>query len=266
MANILTIQIQPKIGNREENIGKVKSFIEKNADKSPDLIVMPEFFNTGIGRPAFERLAEPENNSPTLDYFKQTAKEYSTYILCGSIIEKEQDKLYNTSYLLDRGGNTIAKYRKMNLFKYFGGTEDQYITPGNDLVIADTDFGKVGLNTCFDITYPAHIAKLVKNGAEIILCPAAWCVPNDEKVRKTGLDTWKAWNTARAIDNSVYLISSNLCGKVDSFLSCVGHSRITAFTGETLACAGDGEGTAFAQIDIGALNEYRKIAPDKLLV
>lgn len=261
MTNVLTVQFRPKIGEREKNLEKVKNIIEENADKKIDLILVSEFFNTGISRPAFEKLAEEEGNSPTKEFFSQLAKKYNSYILCGSIVEKDGDKLYNTSYLLDRNGDTIAKYRKMNLFKYFGGCEDQYITPGSDIVVVGTELGTIGLCTCFDISYPLHVAELVKRGAEIILCPAAWCAPSDEKIQKNALNVWKSWNTTRAIDNSAYLITSNMCGKVDSFISCVGHSSIVAYDGEVLACAGSEDGAAFAQIDVEKVREYRKIAP-----
>lgn len=263
MANVLTIQIRPVIGEREKNLEKVKQIIENNADKKPDLIIMPEFFNTGISKPAFERLAEEEADSPTKAFFCELAKKYNSYILCGSIVEKEGDKLFNTSYLLDRKGNIIGKYRKKNLFKFFGGTEDQYITPGEEFVVVETELGKIGMSTCFDISYPMHFAELIQRGAEIIVCPAAWCAPSEDEIQKDALRKWWCWNGARAADNSVYFVSADLCGKIDSFLSCVGHSCITDFDGKLLACAGAQEGAAFAQIDVKKLQEYRKIAPVK---
>ena len=137
MTNVLTVQIRPRIGEREQNFAKVRAIIEQYRDKKPDLILMSEFFNTGISRPAFERLAEEESLSPTLEYFSKVAKEYNTYVLCGSIIEKDGEKLYNTSYLLNRGGEKVAKYRKINLFNYFGGTEGEYVTPGEEIVVVE---------------------------------------------------------------------------------------------------------------------------------
>lgn len=263
MKNILSIQMQPKIGDRDANLGKVAEIAAANADKNPDLIILSEFFNTGVSKPAFERLAEEEENSPTKAFCAELAKKYDTYVLCGSIVEKDGDKLYNTARLLDRNGKMIAKYRKINLFKYFGGTEDEYISPGNETVVVDTELGKIGFCTCFDISYPMHFAELVKKGAEIIVAPAAWCTLNEEKMHKTMLNNWKSLNISRAVDNAVYFISSNQCGKVDSMLSCVGYSSILAYDGEVLACAGENEGVAFAKIDIGALRDYRKIAPTK---
>ena len=77
-------------------------------------------------------------------------------------------------------GETIAKYRKIHLFNYNGGTEGQRITAGNETVVVELDFGKIGLNICYDLRYPMMQKTLVKNGAEILVCPTAWCIP-DEK-------------------------------------------------------------------------------------
>ena len=73
-ANILSIQIRPKTGRRERNLEKVGELIDQNSHLNPDLILMPEFFNTGVSVPEFKKLAETEESSVTRDYFKEQAK------------------------------------------------------------------------------------------------------------------------------------------------------------------------------------------------
>lgn len=257
--NVISVQIRPKIGRREENHRKVKEFIDANSHLNPDLILMPEFFNSGVSVVEFKKLAEDGKNSETLAFFSKIAKEYHSYILTGSIIEKvtenDSEKFYNTSWLLDRDGKVIAKYRKMHLFDSFGGTENQYNTPGDEYVVADTDFGKVGMSVCFDIKFPKHYIELVKRGAEVIVEPAAWCAPNN--ILENAKEEWILMNRARALDNMVYFISSNQCGKIDSFLSACGHSIIAAPNGKILSDAGDDEGIAAFQIDMEFLRLLR---------
>ena len=60
--------------------------------------------------------AEEEKDSHSLSTISSLARENSVYILAGSIPEKEEDKLFNTSYLFDKEGRIIAKHRKMHLF------------------------------------------------------------------------------------------------------------------------------------------------------
>lgn len=254
-ANILSVQIRPNIGHKQKNLEKVKEIIDQNASLNPDLILVPEFFNTGVSVPEFKKLAETEDNNETVDFLSKIAKKYNSYLLAGSIIESKDGKLFNTSRLLDRNGEQIAVYRKIHLFDSFGGNEDSYCTRGDEIVVADTDFGKVGMSVCFDIKFPNHHIELVKRGAEIIVEPAAWCAPNN--ILEQATQEWILMNRARALDNMVYFVSSNLCGKVDSFLTACGHSIIAAPNGNILSDAGAEEGAAAFQIDLELLRMLR---------
>ena len=261
--DVLTVQIQPQIGERCKNFEKVDKLIEKNSYSKLDLIVLPEFFNTGVDTEAFKKLCEKEEASETLTFCAEIAKKYSSYIVTGSIIESDGDKLFNTSWLLDRNGKKIEKYRKIHLFNCFGGTEHHYVTPGEKIIVADTDFGKIGMSVCFDIKFPRHHLELVKMGAQIIVAPAAWCAPN--ALVQNACEEWDLMNKARAFDNLAYFISSNLCGKIDDNLSACGNSKIVGFDGKVISSAQNEEATAFAQIDIELLNNMRsKFCMDKL--
>ena len=98
-------------------------------------------------------------------------------VVCGTIIEKEGDKLYNTSYMLDRHGQIEGKYRKIHLFNYMGGREGEFLTAGEETVVVNTDIGRIGMSVCFDIKFPLHSRELMKKGAQIIVSPTAWGSP-----------------------------------------------------------------------------------------
>ena len=53
MTGILCLQYNPKIGDKEFNLNKVEEFILQNSDKKLDLVVLPEFFSTGIDHNSF---------------------------------------------------------------------------------------------------------------------------------------------------------------------------------------------------------------------
>ena len=81
------------------------------------------------------------------------------YILAGSIPEKEENNIYNTSYMFDKNGCIIGKHRKMHLFDvdvkggiYF--KESDTLTPGNEFNVFECDFGTVGLGICYDVRFP----------------------------------------------------------------------------------------------------------------
>ena len=213
MVKILNIQINPVIGNKKDNLQKIESFIAENSDKNPDLIVLPEFFSTGIDHNSFINSPEPVNGGDTIKFVSELAKKFNTNIVAGSVIEKENNKLYNTTFVINRNGNIVDKYRKIHLYNYMGGTEGERITAGDKIVVTDLDFGRIGLGICYDIRYPLHYKKLAKLGAEIIVLPTAWGVSNeifeDKAMLKHAQELWIAINKTRAPLRYIILAAVN---------------------------------------------------------
>lgn len=254
MTGILAIQFNPKIGDKKENLKTVEKFLEKNSDEKLDLVVMPEFFSTGISDKAFIELAEDENGRETIKFLSELAKKYNTNIICGTVIEKSADKYYNTSFALNRSGEIIAKYRKIHLFNFMGGNEGDIITAGNEEVIADMDFGKVGMAICFDIRYPQLMRKLVQKGAEIIVLPTAWVMPSeiydDKNLRNYADEMWLAMNRTRAYDNLCYMVTCDQTGHVDDKKATLGTSLIISPSAQILANACYEETAIYYNIDL----------------
>ena len=158
------------VDNKEENIKTASLMIEKSVSKNADFIILPEMFNCPYSNDKFIEYGEKEKSSETLSEISKLAKSNKAYILAGSIPEIEEDKLYNTSYLFDRQGNVIAKHRKMHLFDIdvkgkITFKESDVLSAGNDFTIADTEFGKVGIGICYDISFPELAKIIVENGA-----------------------------------------------------------------------------------------------------
>jgi predicted amidohydrolase len=145
-----------------------------------------------------------------------------------AVVEREGGSLYNTAVLIDRYGRIVGKYRKVHL--PLAEAEDG-MTPGNDYHVFDTEFGKVGLLICWDNWFvePARMMRL--KGAEIVFFPIAG--DTDQH--------WDVISRARAIDNGLYLVSSNTTG---------GASRIVNPAGEVVAEAAGDFKLAVADIDL----------------
>ena len=263
--NILSLQITPQKADKQANIEKIKNLIEKDGKNNYDLIVLPEFFDTGIDLTNKEvyDYAEEEKNSPILKELSKLAIKYNTYIHCGSICFKENKKCYNRAYLLNREGTIIAQYDKIHLFNYFGGNEGTYTTAGDKLCVVETDFGKIGLATCFDLRFPEMFTKLTKMGAEIFVLPAAWLTlnksPKEEK--ELIINNWKLISKARAYDNVSYVITTNEVGKTHPILEAIGNSMIIDFNGSVLSNAQNNECAISAQLDMQKLRAARKNFP-----
>ena len=251
--NILSVQMHPECGEKMQNLQKAKNLIE-GVHINPDLVVFPEFFTTGVDFDVFVKMAEEEQHSETLRFLSNLAARYNTHIVCGTIIERDGDKLYNTSYMLDRQGQIEGKYRKIHLFNYMGGREGEYLTAGDETVVVNTDIGRIGMSVCFDIKFPLHARELMKKGAQIIVSPTAWGSPIVEE--------WKALNIVRASENALFFVSADLCGEIPNCaVPASGNSAIVSPYGVVLDTLDKEEGVIFAQIDLDEVEKIRSEFP-----
>lgn len=265
MAGILNVQFNPTLSKKEVNLRKVEHYIRKYSDKVLDLVVLPEFFSTGIDHNSFVNSPEDGYGGETIKFVSELAKKYNTNIVAGSVIECVNSKLYNTAFVINRDGKTVEKYRKIHLYNYMGGTEGERITAGDKIVVADLDFGKIGLGICYDIRYPLHYKELAKLGVDIVVLPTAWVVPNeiynDEAALKNAQEVWVAMNRTRAFDNLVYVVSCNQLGNCNDRVSCIGKSLIIAPTAQVLSDAGNKQGGFYADVDLNVVKLYKQIYP-----
>jgi predicted amidohydrolase len=173
----------------QENLVQFSGLIAKAADQKADIVCLPEGI-TLVGTDHDYISASEVVPGPTTEFLGKIARKYNLYIVAG-ILEKNGDTVFNTAVLIDRDGNLAGKYRKVSLPRE---EIDGGITPGNSFPVFDTDFGKIGLMICWDVTFPEPARALAQKGAEIIFLPI-W-----------GGDT--TLTKARAIENQVYIVSS----------------------------------------------------------
>jgi len=262
MAGILNIQINSLAGEKEINLGKIEYYIKKNTDKKLDLVVMPEFFSTNID---YHKTPEDKTGGETINFIQNLARKYSINIIAGTIARKFENKMYNTSFAINREGKIIAKYDKIHLYNYMGGNEGANITAGDKIVTANFDFAKVGMAICFDARYPLHFNKLIKENVDIIVLPACWIVPTeiykDENSLKYAQDMWITLNRTRAYDNMVYYIVSNQTKECGNRLYAIGTSMIISPTAEILAKAENKECALYADIEIENVKYLKSLFP-----
>ena len=246
------------IDDKDANLENARLMINKASQKS-DFIVLPEMFNCPYSNDKFIEYCEEEKGSYTLDKISSLALENNVYILAGSIPEKEDDKLFNTSYLFDRQGKIIAKHRKMHLFDIdvkdkITFKESDVLTAGNEFTIADTEFGKVGIGICYDIRFPELARIMTENGALILFYPGAFNMT-------TGPAHWQLLFRSRALDNQVYCVGVAPALNKDASYHSYGHSIVTSPWGEVLAEAGQKEETIFCEIDLSEIKKVREELP-----
>ena len=246
---VASIQMGVVEGDKSETIDRAIENVRRA--RGADLIVLPELWN--IGFMSFDRyLPESEDkNGPTLTTFREVAKEMKAYMHTGSFVERDGDKYYNSSYLISPNGEIIANYRKLHLFGY-NSKETQILTRGNDVTVAETPLGNLGLATCYDLRFPELFRRMVEKGAEIFLVCSAWPYPR--------LEHWIMLNRVRALENQCFLVSANSVG-LNMGAQFVGHSMMVNPWGVILTSGGDEEVILKAEVDFNEVKSARERFP-----
>ena len=187
---LATVSRYPRDSRKlEDNLQMYARDIAQAAAGKADIVCLGEAANcVGIGKP-FVEMAEPIPG-PTTEFLGKLAAQHKMYVVAG-VIEKQGHIAYNACVLIGRDGKVAGKYRKMCL-------PDEEIEaglcPGDSYPVFDTDFGRVGLMICWDLSYPEVARELCSKGAQVILMPI-W--GGEECLAK-----------ARAVENQVYLVAS----------------------------------------------------------
>lgn len=142
----------------------------------PDLVCLPEAF-TGVGIPKGEAADVVAETVPgrTTELFGAKAKELGCYIIC-PFRTKREGRQYNSAVILDRRGEVVGIYDKAqpvttsNDYTVFEGG----LLPGGPPPVFDLDFGRIGIQICFDAGFPESWQALADQGAQLIFWPSAY--------------------------------------------------------------------------------------------
>lgn len=240
-----SIQFDIRLGDVDYNLSYVLSEIRRLSKEGVRLILLPEMWSTGY---AWRKLGRLSERTPELvEELKRVSKKGA--IIIGSMPEKDGEDIYNSAYVID-DGKLIGKYRKIHLFTPM--KEDYFLKPGNEPLICNTSAGRIGVLICYDVRFPELPRRLTLEGAEMLVVPAEWPHPR--------LDHWRTILKARAIENQLFIIAANRCGRQGMVRFC-GNSMILNPWGEIISEAGEKEETITAEIDLSLVSKYRNEMP-----
>jgi len=245
-----------------DNIAKASSLIRDAAKAGASYVQTPEVTNLMEMRSAdlFAK-AQPESGNEGLAKFVALAKDLGIWLHIGSMVVRlSQDKCANRAYLIAPNGSICASYDKIHMFdvELPGGEryrESKNYRPGNEAVVADLPWGRLGLTICYDMRFSALYQGLTSAGCDFIAVPSAFTVP-------TGRAHWHALLRARAIETQAFVLAAAQVGHHDCGRDTYGHSIIISPWGEVLAEGdGDAEGIVEAQINLSDLENARNRVP-----
>jgi len=243
---VTSVQLEIKDQPKEEAVQSALKLLDDIPES--DLVLLPELWPSGyFSFDRYQKESEPING-PTVAAFQEKAAAMKSYLLMGSLVEREEDNLFNTAVLLSPEGQIAATYRKIHLFGY-KSDERRLLKPGNRLGLGETPWGTIGMTTCYDLRFPELYRKMMDNGALFFLIPSAWPLSR--------LDAWRLFNRARAHENFVYLMSCNCAGS-NGGIPYAGHSMIVDPLGKVIAEGGEDGCLVTAEIDPDLVHETRK--------
>jgi predicted amidohydrolase len=246
---IASIQLEMIDRPKEENVAHALSEIDRVPEA--DLILLPEIWPCGFF--AFDRYAAESEplDGPTVFAFRRQARERRCHLVMGSLVERDAGRLFNTTVFIGPDGEIIARYRKIHLFGY-QSDEARRLTPGREVVVADSPWGRAGFATCYDLRFPELFRRMLDQGAELFLIPSAWPLAR--------IEAWRLFNRARAHENLAFLISCNCAGE-NAGKRYGGHSMVVDPWGRVLAEGGEAGETVRAEIDVAQAAEARREFP-----
>ena len=250
-------QIQMRVtSDKTENLRRAAALIRQAAPA--DMAVLPEMFCCPYDNSCFRAYGEAPGGE-AYQCLSALAREQHLWLVGGSVPELTDGRVYNTSYVFDPSGSCVARHRKMHLFDIDvpGGQsfrESATLSPGSDVTVFDTPWGKMGLCICFDFRFPELAHLMALSGAKILLVPAAFNMT-------TGPAHWELLFRQRAVDTQCFTVGTSPARDETASYVAWGHSIVCDPWGTVLHTCGHGEELAVTELDLSRVDAVRRQLP-----
>ena len=244
-----------------ENLAQAEELIDLATRRGAELVTLPENFSfLGDEETKFKRAQDICAASEK--FIRTMAQRYRITLLGGGYpVPSPDGRTYNRALLTNANGEEIGLYDKVHLFDVDLPDGNRYqesedVTAGTRLpeVYRSEQLGNLGISVCYDVRFPEVYRQLSKEGAEVLIVPAAFTA-------YTGKDHWQVLLQARAIENTCYMVAPAQTGFHNTRRQTHGHAMVIDPWGITLADAGDTVGMAIAEIHPSRLEQVRRQMP-----
>jgi len=248
---IACIQMDMQCAKPDENFAHAEELVRRAAASArPDVLVLPEMWNTGFAPGKIDPALADEDGARTKALFSALAKELHVNIVAGSVANRRAGKLYNTAYAFDRSGCCVVQYDKTHLFSPMG--ECEAFERGASLARFALDGARCAVIVCYDLRFPELARTLALPGLDVLFVVAQW--------PRTRLSHLSVLSRARAIENQAFVALCNSCGEAFG-TRYGGHSVIFDPLGTALAEATGEETVIEAEADLLSLERIRSAIP-----
>ena len=245
-AKIAILQMDVVWEQPEANHEKLLGLLEK-IPQDVNLFVLPELWSSCYSAPFLESasLISPQ----LLDSLCQWCRDHFCWSVAGSLPWKEEEKLFNRSWVITDAGTTAGFYDKMHLFSLTH--ENELITPGISPLIFEMNGITCAVIICYDLRFPELARALTLAGVELLFVVAQW--------PQRRIDAWKILLQAAAVENQLFVVGCNRCGVAD--VPYGGQSMAVSPWGEKLVSSENTEAVLYAELDLAEVKKARKRMP-----
>lgn len=238
----------------EENIKKAFKYIESSKDKA-DIVILPELFMTPMELEWIKK-SILTIDSNIINEFKESAKRNNVSVVLGSIALKENDKIYNTSLLINELGIIEGMYKKRHPFTVeiknnIRLDEGAIIEPSDNYFIFNKCGFKCAIIICYDIRFFDSYKQIEKEEVEVVFMPASFN-------HYTGPLHWEVLGRARSIDYQIYNIMCAPSRNDKTNFKTYGHSLAIDPLGKIITDLGEGEKQEIVVLDKNYISKIRK--------
>lgn len=175
------------------------------------------------------------------DFLCELARKHELWLIPGSLYEKCDGAVFNTTPVINPDGRVVGRYRKMFPFAPY----ERGVAAGNEFLVFDVPgAGRFGVSICYDMWFPETTRSLCSLGAEVILHPTM--------TNTIDRDVEIAIARASAATNQCYFVDVNVAGDLG-----LGQSVICGPGGEVIHQAGSGREVMAFEVDFGYLRRCR---------
>jgi len=241
------------------NLIEAERLIKMAVETGAKLVVLPEYFAImGIHDTDKVKVREDEGDGPIQRFLSKIAKKHKIWLIGGTVplVSNSVKKVRNSCLVYNDKGKQMARYDKIHLFGLDLATEQYHeektIEAGNEVVVVDTPYGKIGLSACYDLRFPELYRAMGE--VDMIVVPSAF-------TETTGKAHWETLVRARAIENLCYVIAPAQGGYHLSGRETHGNSMIVDPWGVVLDHLPRGSGIVIASINTHYQESLRKSLP-----
>jgi len=235
----------------QDNLQTITNLMQKSEEAGAKLLIVPEGV---VARDITDPDIVMKNAQEWDGEFMQTLLAKSANLQLALSVtfhtKASANKVHNNHFII-KDGKIVTYYTKLHLYDAFNDQESRQVEAGTKIPdLVEIDGFKFGLMTCYDVRFPELARYLVDKGADALLVPAAW-------VRGLAKEAhWQTMVTARALENTCYVIGVGECGPRN-----IGASMVVDPLGVMVAAAGEAPTLIYAEISHERIAHARRLLP-----